>query len=77
MAKSSCNDSHNFNNVFDGDHEQYKVHFIGRVDVVVLIQVTFTFLLYCISVYKLAVNIREGLFSCIIVRVDGWNKAGP
>jgi hypothetical protein len=50
MSECCRDDSINFNDMLNSDHEQYKIHFICRIQVVVLLQVRLTFFLYGVSI---------------------------
>lgn len=77
MSKGSSDDSDNFDDMLDGYHEKDQIHLVSRVKVVVLIQVRLAFLLYCISIGQLTVNIIQGLLGGITIRVESGDEASP
>lgn len=77
MSECSGDNSDDLDDVLDGDHEENKVHLIGRVKVVVLVEVGLAFLADCVTVGQLAVNVIQGFFGCIAVRVKRGDETSP
>jgi hypothetical protein len=63
--------------VFDCHHKQHQVHFVGRVQIVVLLEVCLAFLLDCISIGELAIYIVEELFTCVSIGINSRDKTSP
>lgn len=77
MPERSSDDSNDLDDVLNSDHEEYQVHLVGRVKIVVLVKIGLAFLADCVTIGQLAVDIIQGLFGSIAVRVKRRDEASP
>lgn len=77
MSEGSSDDSYDLDDVLNGDHEENEVHLIGRVEVVVLIQVGFAFLADCVTIGQLAVDVIQWFLGGVAVWEKCRDEAGP
>ncbi len=77
MPEGCSDDSDNLDHVLNCHHEEHQVHFVGRVEVVKLLEIGLTLFLDCVSVGQFAVYVIIGLFGGVAIWVDSGDKAGP
>ena len=77
MPKGSGDDSDDLDDVLNGDHKENEIHLVGRVKVVVLVEVGLAFLADCVTIGQLAVDVIQRLLGSIAIRVKSRNEACP